>query len=110
MNQEGMPNANTNAAVLSIAVNDPENYDPRSNSQYRAPSVQYSAGPRPSVVITRYIPIGRMNHGFLTEEIMWLQRVLGSELERLGLSEDHIYAVLIAVYQDIRLSHPDFNP
>jgi hypothetical protein len=51
-----------------------------------------------------------MNHGFLTEEIMWLQRVLGSELERLGLSEDHIYAVLIAVYQDIRLSHPDFNP
>lgn len=110
MNQEGMPNANTNAAVLSIAVNDPENYDPGSNLQYQTPSVQYNPGPPPSVVISRYIPIGRMNHGFLTEEIRWLQRVLGSELERLGLSEDHIYAVLIAVYQDIRLSHPGFNP
>ncbi len=104
-----MPNANTNAAVLSIAVNDPENYDPRSNSQYRPPSVHYNANP-PSVVISRYIPIGRMNDEHLAAEFRWLQEVLESELERLGLSDEHIYAVLIAMVQDIRLSHPGFVP
>jgi hypothetical protein len=110
MNTEGMPNANRNAPVLSIAVNDPENYDAESNSQYQPPSLQYSAGPPPSIEINRHIPIGMMNNEHLAAEFVWLREVVQSDLENLGLSEQHIYAVLMAMVQDIRLSHPGFVP
>ncbi len=100
---------NVHSNVLSIAVNDPENYDPGSNLQYTSPSIEYDAGPPPSIQVNRRIPIGMMNHQYIAAEFDWL-RELGPDLENLGMSEAHIVAVLMALVHDIRTAHPDFVP
>ena len=94
----------TNSHALSISVDDPENFDPTSNMQYRPPDVHYTAGPPPSIQVTRHIAIDAMR-GHIAAEFAWFSE-LEADLENLGVHEDHIAAVVLALANDIWTSHP----
>ena len=99
-----------NEDTLQIGVNDPEdfNYEGLQSLQYQAPGLGYSAGPPRSIQINRSIPIGTMTNDHLDAEFGWLSDSLGHDLHNLGLNNIDALAVIMGVFQDMRLSHPDF--
>ncbi len=96
--------------LLNIIVQDPENYSGDGNVQYRTPSLEYNAGPPPSLLVTRRIPIVMMTREQLNREFRWLRDEISSDLQNLHLDVYQATAVVHAVLADILAAHPDFMP
>ncbi len=103
--------------TLYITIQDPQNYSGDGNVQYRTPSLEYNAD-HPSLLVTRYVPIGRMTNAHLNEEFAWMRDRLAADLINMGVVSNlqnlpdflRAMAVVQALSNDMTAAHPDFLP